>query len=283
LPMPLGWLLQLAALVGLALLSLRARFFDMSGVAAGFAVAGGILFLGGWSAFLPLVAFVIVSSQLTKYKYDYKRRLGVDGGREALRSWRNVAANGSWVSMVCVAEWLTIRAHLEGPFFVAAFLGGLATAAGDTLATEIGLLSRVQPRLITDLARRVPPGTSGGVTPLGTVSIALGSGMVAAVAMLARAVFPEPGEFLYTLTAEQIALYALFGGFIGSIADSVIGALAQGEYRCVACGAVTERSTHCERPAVLIKGSGKLGNDLVNFLATGIGTLSTALLSLAAI
>jgi uncharacterized membrane protein len=48
-----------------------------------------------------------------------------------------------------------------------------ATSLADTLASELGILSKGCPILVTN-GRKVPPGTNGGVTLMGTGCSALG-------------------------------------------------------------------------------------------------------------
>src|SRR2546425_12354550 len=59
-----------------------------------------------------------------------------------------------------------------------AFAGSLAAATADTWAREIGRHSPIAPRLITN-GTRVPPGTDGGMTLLGTAGGIAGAGFVA--------------------------------------------------------------------------------------------------------
>ncbi|KDR66176.1 hypothetical protein GALMADRAFT_81162 [Galerina marginata CBS 339.88] len=58
-----------------------------------------------------------------------------------------------------------------------ASLGHFACCLGDTLASELGILSRSRPRLITTL-KAVPPGTNGAMSFGGTVASIVGGGVV---------------------------------------------------------------------------------------------------------
>ncbi len=69
----------------------------------------------------------------------------------------------------------------------------MACCLGDTFASEIGILSKSTPRLVTTW-RKVPPGTNGGMTLLGTLASACGGALIGAA--LGFELFLEGGTCL---------------------------------------------------------------------------------------
>ena len=95
--------------------------------------------------------------------------------------------------------------------FVLAYVCAYAAAVFDTVSSEIGQAYGGRPRLITSL-RRVPPGTDGAVSLVGTAA-----GGVAAllIGSLAWGMNLLPGSALWVV---------VLAGFLGSTADSILGA-----------------------------------------------------------
>jgi uncharacterized membrane protein len=138
-----------------------------------------------------------------------------------------------------------------------AFCASLAAANADTWATELGILSPIKPRLITTM-KQVEMGTSGGITPVGTLAALLGSLLVALVGVL---VIGGSGLMLIVITLL---------GFAGSVIDSVLGATVQAVYRCPTCQKETERHPlHvCGTETTIFRGIPWLNNDWVNGFCT---------------
>jgi uncharacterized protein (TIGR00297 family) len=161
------------------------------GVAAALLV-GAAVFAGpggGWRGLAVLAAFFVSSSALTR------RGSVVARGRAA----RQVLANGGVAALAAVfGRWTAVA-------------GALAAATADTWATEIGRRARRPPRLITT-GVPVPPGTSGGITPMGTAGGALGALAVAALAAWLGGAGPR--WFLAVAGA----------GTVGMLVDSLAGA-----------------------------------------------------------
>ena len=102
-----------------------------------------------------------------------------------------------------------------------------ACCLGDTLASELGILSKSKPRLITTL-KQVPPGTNGAISLVGTVaSIAGGAfvGLLAGITLLLENAQCRHGAARYLLF-ETIS-WGMFAGLFGSIVDSLLGATVQ--------------------------------------------------------
>lgn len=88
-----------------------------------------------------------------------------------------------------------------------------AAAVADTWASELGILSKGQPVMITTL-RKVPHGTNGGVSVLGLVASTIGGMLIGAVSA-----FGLPLCASQDITHQQLFLVAWSGvmGLLGSL------------------------------------------------------------------
>lgn len=108
-------------------------------------------------------------------------------------------------------------------------LAHFAACMGDTLASELGILSARKPFLLFSARPRVvPPGTNGGISLLGTVSSALGGlwiGFVFTASLLAF----NPACWVQAATSivPRLLILATLSGLGGSMIDSLLGATMQ--------------------------------------------------------
>lgn len=247
----------------LSILAYTLQYLDREGAIAGIVIGSIILVGGGWSALLIMMIFFIISVFSTRLKYNYKRHLGFGQEKGGKRGWRNTIANGS-----VAAISILIGSYFGGEIFSAAFLGAMATSMADTLATEIGLLSKSRPRLITNLSKKVGAGTSGGVSLLGELVLIGGSLMIGLLAFLFK--FSE-------ISIIGLILITLSGGIVGSHVDSILGATIQSMNKCIICGSITESNIHHNKSTESFKGLKIIDNNTVNFLSTLSGAIVASL------
>jgi len=93
----------------------------------------------------------------------------------------------------------------------AGFFGGISSALSDTLSSEIGMLSKKKPILISNF-KIVPTGTDGGISMIGLYTALFGAALVAAIYF-----------FLYHSLIASVIIW--IAGFIGCLADSYLGAI----------------------------------------------------------
>ena len=232
------------------------------GAAAAVAVGTPVFAVGGgrWAA--VLVGFFTLSSALSQVGRERKAPMAAVASKGSRRDAGQVLANGGVAAGAAVVAGITGKPDATFP----AFLGAMAAATSDTWATEIGMLSRRPPRSIVTL-RRVRPGMSGGVTPLGLAAAAAGGATIGLIGSLRR-----PRWGLVTL--------GTLAGLAGSLADSVAGATVQGVYRCPRCGEETERRVHpCGTPTIPVRGVAWIDNDVVNLFGSVVGAVTALVLA----
>ena len=125
-----------------------------------------------------------------------------------------------------------------------------AAVSADTFSSELGILAKGPPRLITNLARVVPPGTNGGITAYGTLAGLCGSCITSVVAVFLlpdiyrRSAVIKAGttdtEPLSPIPRIYLFLFFTVAGFSGTIIDSLLGAIFQASVIDVRTGKVIE-------------------------------------------
>ncbi|KAL4893566.1 integral membrane protein DUF92-domain-containing protein [Aspergillus ambiguus] len=230
-----------------------------------------------WSApFALLVVFYLSGTKVTKVKHDIKARLtlsatGSEGG-EGQRTHIQVLANSIVATVLILVHTYFIakerKSDLESCFsngrhaadlFVVGIVANYAAVAADTFSSELGILSKSKPRLITSPTLRVvPPGTNGGVTATGLMAGMLGAFIVAVTSEI---LIPFCGYRSLVDRTQWVLAFTLCGT-LGSLLDSVLGGLLQASVVDKRTGKVIEGSGGAK---VLIHPSARPGG------TTGLG------------
>lgn len=251
--------------IAVALAAVLLSTIDARGFLASATVGFAIIYGGGVPWFVIVAVFFILGVVFTLYKYGYKRKIGGAQGKGGARNWPHILANGGLASMVAIWNLFSPSDALA-----AMFLGAISTSAADTAATELGLLSHSQPRLITHPSKPVPPGTSGGVSRLGFFGGVLAA-LVIGVMAIGLGILSDPYVVLPV---------CVVGGIAGAVVDSMIGAAVQRKGYCVICLRPTEALTHCGERTRATRGWAYIENNTVNVLSTIAGAaVSVAMLS----
>ncbi|MBU8905723.1 DUF92 domain-containing protein [Desertibacillus haloalkaliphilus] len=219
-------------------------------------VVGTIIAIGtGIKGLALLATFFITSTFLSFYKKDRKANSVVE--KDDQRDGMQVFANGGLAA--CASLF-----YLLDPSFVwiGAFIGAFAAATSDTWASEVGSLSQKQPIHIGKW-QAVPRGTSGAVSSLGMFAAVCGASLIAMVGMF---LWWEEGSW-------GLWMSLAIAGFLGNIADTVVGASAQVTYFCKLCQSETEQTSHCGCKTVKVAGVSSVNNDTVNVVCTLSGAI----------
>ena len=202
----------LTALLVTAAFAALAYAFGMisrSGALGGLLVGTTIYASLGPQGFAVLALFVVGGSLLTRLGYRSKQHSGTAQEHGGRRGASNALANCS-VAVLCAV----LTAATGSEILIVPFVASLGAAFADTTESEIGQLFSRTPRLVTTF-RKVPPGTDGAISLPGTLAGATAACLTAALAF-ALGMLQTPGS----------ALLVAIAAFLGTVADSLIGALS---------------------------------------------------------
>lgn len=267
-----------------------------SGAAAAFAV--GVAHLAcSWTAGATLLCFFLSSSRLTRLGQQQKAAADAHVKLGGQRTAWQVLANsgcGAAISLLLARPGSSPRRRLS---VWAAFLGHYACCCSDTWASELGMLSRRPPRLLTAPWRAVPAGVNGGVTLVGTCAGAAGAACMALsfwlVGWLSGELEPPLTQLIGACMQrhsmvpagtpaplQQLLFWLGVGvvcGIAGSLVDSLLGACLQFSGVDPASGKVVGRPGPGVRH---VSGRLLLSNDAVNATSALLSSLAAAGLAL---
>jgi len=257
-------LLGLALSAAIALLAYWRRSLSASGAAGAVLVGTTVFGLGGLGWGATLVAFFVSSSALSRFRQGAKAEVARDFAKGGRRDLAQTLANGGVGAGVAA-----LSLAFPHPSTLAAFAGAMAAVTADTWATEVGVLGRRRPRLVTTW-QPVAPGTSGAISAPGTLAAASGALFIGLVLLVA-----DPRADLWIVPAATAA------GLVGCTVDSLLGATVQAMYWSERRGKLTERPIEPDgTPNRLTRGLAWVGNDLVNFASSVAGAAAGAGLAL---
>lgn len=179
--------------------SYRQNALDLTGSV--FATVFGLIIwhTQGFSFFLIILSFFIISYAGTQVKSSMKKDIN---NEQSTRSIDNVVSNGL----------IPFFSALFGFNFI--FFGSISSALADTLASELGVLSKRKPFMITDF-REVLPGKDGAISTVGLLVSGL-AGVI--IAFLVAFTGSSEVHVLFLVIILSIS------GFLGSLFDSFLGA-----------------------------------------------------------
>lgn len=189
--------------IALALLALSARSLDFKGALVAMIMGLAVLRMQNLYWLSLLLVFFVIGTIATKVKAEYKKQYGL---YQKIRSTENVIGNGG------IALLMALVGNLNG------FLGAISTATADTLSSELGILSKKKPRLITNF-KKVKTGTDGAVSALGTAAEIAGTLIISIFVF----VFYLYGGFGNIDIGKTIVI-TILSGFFGCTIDSWAGA-----------------------------------------------------------
>lgn len=237
----------------LAILAVGSKAMTPSGGVVAFILFALVGFFG--KEFLPTVfiftLFAISTLVAIISRKLYKKQEVKEHGRKA----NQIIAVGLFGVLSLIIYYFS---KIELFYFL--FFLSFVEQFADSMASDIGRLTkRKNVSIIT--FKPVDKGISGGVSLLGTLCALLGGMLLLIIPLVFRVI-----DFKVYIAIALIS-------FLGTLVDSILGALFQALYKCPSCGELIESNNHCNQETQLIKGFRVIDNTAVNFIASFVTCL----------
>lgn len=194
--------------LALGLAGVYARAFDRSGLVAGVILGTLITYAFGPGGFLVMLGFVVLGSVTTRLRFAEKVSKGISESGGGRRTWKNAVAN---LGVPALGALLAAPRASSDPLPVLGvfFTASLATAAFDTVATEMGKAYSSRCFTLQDLKMK-DAGAPGGISAVGTVSGALAALAVSLIA------------FRFDIVGGGMLIYIVVSALLASAAESLL-------------------------------------------------------------
>lgn len=225
------------------------NWLSLDGARSG-AVLGALIFgLGGFPITFLTLFFFLSSTLISKNNTPGSGTVS-SGFDKVRRDGLQVWSNGFWLAVCLIAGFI-----FDTNLFWMGAIAALATATADTWATELGS-GRFRAKTYMLSGPEVEAGTEGGVSIPGTLAALAGSLTISFFAIL-----------LFSLEPHALLILSA-AGFLGCLADSYFGATLQRTNRSFSLPLIKNDTTVTA------------DNNLVNWMATGVGSLLAIILTL---
>lgn len=231
--------------IGVLLLSLKFRWLTADGVVAAILTAITLYLLGGVWIAVSLYVFYFLGSGVSKIKNE--RKLKADRFQESTgaRTWRQVISNSLPSPVLVFCHYVSPSSMIFSLLSFVVF----AAAMADTFSSELGVLGKG--RVFSVLTgKNVQRGVSGGISWAGLLAGLIGGFLSAWLA------FPQFGY--------KGILFVTFMGFMGTLIDSVLGAMFQRKYLTNE-GLISDKKAYAGQKPV--QGFSWMSNNTVNLLS----------------
>lgn len=246
-----------------SLYAFKKRSVTVSGLMSMLVISSYFIGNNGIGALSILFAMFATATLLTKFKHEYKAQLTdkvlkKHGPRDAIQALCNLG-----IALLC----FILYTYTHNAVFQLALVCSVAASNADSWASEIGILSKQHPVLLTNF-KTCKPGISGGITLLGTLAGISGSIFIALISVALKPMLSLELSTIHLFSIVSIA------GISGLFVDSILGATLQIVYK----DAQEQETENVLWGTTKSRGIPGFNNDWVNFTSTCIVAASVVLI-----